>query len=325
MNSFEPLKPGDEIRVVAPAQSRRHGLDRQHQRAQERLESLGYKVTFGKFTNSVFHQGTAKAIDRASDLNDAYRDKNVKVIMAMQGGWSTNEVLPYIDWGLVKNNPKPLIGFSDITVLVNAIYAKTGVVGYLGPNYHTVGSMLEWRFTFENLAATLRQEPDRKFVKSKFWRVWSDKKRRQTKPWKALQTGEASAILVGGNLGSFYLLQGTEYQPSFDAKFILAIEDDDEAGKYTVREFSRRFESILQLPNVRKNLQGVIIGRFQPGGKVSQFDIESIVASKHLGDIPVISGVDFGHTLPLLTLPIGGKITMSVTEKVVSLIAGDSK
>ena len=116
------------------------------------------------------------------------------------------------------------------------------------------------------------------------------------------------------------MLQGTEYQPSFKSKFILAIEDDDEAGVYTAREFSRRFESLLQLPNVRKNLQGVIIGRFQPNGKVSENDIVNIVASKRLGGIPVVSGVDFGHTLPMLTLPIGGKVKISASDTAIITI-----
>lgn len=314
MKTYSPLQSGDEIRVVAPSQSERPSSKRQYERAKQRLETLDYKVTFGKSIGIIFHQGTARAEDRAADINDAYRDKSVKAVLAMQGGWSTNEVLPYIDWELVKSNPKPLIGFSDITVLLNAIYAKTGNIGYLGPAYHSLGSMNAWQYTLENFDKTLRQDAT-VLTKSRYWSVRKDKKRRKTKSWNILQTGSAEAILLGGNLGTFYLLQGTEYQPDFKSKFILAIEDDDEAGKFTAREFSRRFESILQLPDARKNLQGVIIGRFQPDSKVSETALASIVTSKNLGNIPVISGVDFGHTQPLLTLPIGGKIKISAFEK----------
>jgi muramoyltetrapeptide carboxypeptidase len=320
MKSYSPLQSGDEIRVVAPSQSMRVNSRRQYDRAKKRLESLGYKITFGKSINNVLNFGTASATDRANDINDAYQDKNVKAILAMQGGWLVNETLPLIDWKLVQNNPKPLIGFSDITVLVNAIYAKTGNIGYLGPTYHIIGAMAEWQYTLGNLNNMLIQKPNTNLVKSRFWRIWSDKKSHKTKKWQVLQSGEAEGVLIGGNLGSFYLLQGTEYQPSFQSKFILAIEDDDETGEYTAREFSRRFESLLQLPNVRKNLQGIIIGRFQPGGKVSENDITNIVASKRLGDIPVIFGVDFGHTLPMVTLPIGGKVKISANNEVVITI-----
>jgi muramoyltetrapeptide carboxypeptidase LdcA involved in peptidoglycan recycling len=313
MNTIDPLKNGDEIRVIAPSlsQSQLSKHMRQHERAKERLESLGYKVTFGKSINSKFHFGTAKAQDRAKDLNDAYEDKNVKAVLALNGGWSANEVLPYIDWNLLKANPKPLIGFSDITVLLNAIYAKTGNVGYLGPNYGTLGSMLSWRYSLDYLDKVLRQQAPLVLEKSKEWGVKRDKRKHKTKSWKILHAGQAEAVLIGGNVGTFYLLQGTDYQPSFDSEFILAIEDDDESGEYTAREFSRRLESILQLPNARKNLQGIIIGRFKPASKFKDSELESIISSKQLGDIPIVAGVDFGHTLPTVTLPIGGAIRIS--------------
>jgi len=310
-----PLKPGDEIRIIAPSRSQGSGRSRQYERAQERLESLGYKITFSKYTKSKFHLGTATAEQRAEDFNTAFADKNVKAVMAIHGGWSANEILPLVNWQLVVANPKPLFGFSDITVLLNGIYAKTGNVGYLAPNFATLGSMTSWQYTLENLNNVLTQQFPLNLTKSKEWGA-SKSDRFKTKAWKILSQGEAEATLLGGNLGTLYLLQGTEYQPKFDKPFIFALEDDDEAGKYTAREVSRRFESLLQLPNFRKNLRGVIIGRFPPDSKVTQSEIKSIVDSKLLGDIPVIAGVDYGHTLPMLTLPIGGTVRLVVNKKI---------
>jgi muramoyltetrapeptide carboxypeptidase len=312
----KPLKQGDEIRVIAPSFGKSKS-DSQSQlvRAEERLASLGYKVTYGKYLESEFHLGTASAKDRAEDFNNAYADKNVKAVLAYRGGWSANELLPYIDWGMVKANPKPIIGFSDITILLNAIYAKTGIVGYLGPNFRSLGHMTSWQYTLDNFDAALKQEFPLSLVRSKEWGV-NKSDHFKTKAWKTLSSGKAEATLIGGNIGTFYLLQGTEYQPKFDEPFIFALEDDDEAGKYTAREFSRRFESLLQLPNFRDNLQGLIIGRFQPDSKVTQSNIESIISSKQLGSIPIISGVDFGHTLPMVTLPIGSKVTLSAQDRV---------
>jgi muramoyltetrapeptide carboxypeptidase len=315
MMTYKPLKQGDEIRVIAPSFGKSKSDSKsQLVRAEKRLESLGYKVTYGKYLESEFHLGTARAKDRAEDFNNAYADKNVKAVLAYRGGWSANELLQYIDWDLVKANPKPIIGFSDITILLNSIYAKTGVVGYLGPNFRSIGHMTSWQYTLGNLDAVLKQEFPLNLIRSKEWGV-NKPDHFKTKAWKALSSGKAEAILVGGNIGTFYLLQGTEYQPKFDEPFIFALEDDDESGKYTAREFSRRFESLLQLPNFRKNLKGLIIGRFQPDSKVTQNNIESIVASKQLGDIPIISGVDFGHTLPMVTLPIGGVLNIDTGSK----------
>lgn len=310
-----PLKSGDEIRVIAPSRSQGSGKSRQYERAQERLESLGYKVTFSKYIKSKFHLGTATAEQRAEDFNSAFANKNVKAVMAIHGGWSANEILPLIDWQAVTSNPKPLLGFSDITVLLNAIYAKTGNVGYLAPNFATLGSMTSWQYTLDNLNAVLTQQSPITLTRSKEWGGYTSD-RFKTKAWKILSEGEAQATILGGNLGTLYLLQGTEYQPKFDEPFIFALEDDDEAGKYTAREVSRRFESLLQLPNFRKNLRGVIIGRFPPDSKVTQNEIKSIVDSKQLGNIPIIAGVDYGHTLPMLTLPIGGTVRLVANKRI---------
>jgi muramoyltetrapeptide carboxypeptidase len=281
MPTNQSLQPGDEIRVIAPSSSKRSNQQRRYDRAKERLETLGYVVTFGESVGNVFHLGTAKAEDRARDFNQAYADKNVKAIMAMHGGWAANEILPLIDWESVAANPKPLIGFSDITVLLNAIYAKTGVVTYLGPNFGSLGYARSWQYTIDSLSMALKCEMQG-LKASKLWGVGKEKKGHKTKPWKVLQAGTARATLLGGNAGTLYLLQGTEYLPSFDSNFILAFEDDDEAGKYTAPEFSRRLESLLQIPGVRDNIQGLLIGRFQSGAKLTDRELESIVASKKL-------------------------------------------
>lgn len=314
------LKKGDEIRVIAPSQSwGKRKYQRGYERAKERLESLGYKVTYGQSVKNVLHFGTATREDRANDFNEAFRDKNVKLVMALSGGWSANEILPLIDWRIVRTNPKPLIGFSDITVLLNAIYTKTGVSGFLGPNFSTFGRMLEWQYTLDNFELVM-QGSSQQLTKSRQWGE-RGRKRYKTKSWRRLEAGKANATLLGGNLGTFYLLQGTEYQPKFDEPFIFLLEDDNEAGSYTAREVSRRLESLLQLPNFRNNLQGLIIGRFQKSSNVSEKDIENILISKYLGHIPVVYNVDFGHTLPMLTLPIGQKISLQVDSKVNILLS----
>lgn len=314
------LEEGDEIRVIAPSQSwSKAKYQRGYERAKERLESLGYNLTFGKSVENISHFGTATREDRAKDFNEAYRDKNVKLIMALSGGWSANEILPLIDWRIVQENATPLIGFSDITVLLNAIYAKTGAQGFLGPNFSTFGRMPEWQYTLDNFNATM-QGLSKQLVKSKQWGEHG-RDRSKTKPWRCLRSGKANATLLGGNLGTFYLLQGTEYQPKFNTPFIFLLEDDDEAGRYTTREVSRRFESLLQLPGFRDNLRGLIVGRFQKGSNVSEKDIVDILMSKSLEDVPIVYNVDFGHTLPMLTLPIGRKISLVADNKVNILLS----
>ncbi|MGH7882649.1 MAG: LD-carboxypeptidase, partial [Candidatus Dormibacteraceae bacterium] len=143
----EATKPVNEIRVIAPSYYWEPGFEERDGRAKERLEGLGYKVTFGQRLASHYHLGTARVEDRIADFHKAVSDENVKIILAYSGGWSANEMLPLIDWDLVKANPKPLVGYSDITVLLNAIYAKTGNIGLLGPDYGALGKETQWQYT----------------------------------------------------------------------------------------------------------------------------------------------------------------------------------
>lgn len=305
------LQPGDEIRVIAPASSMGRKSPAHYKRAQTTLEKLGYTVTYGQRISNQDRFGTATVIDRVHDLHDAYKDKNVKAILAAHGGWSVNAILPYVNWDIVKANPKAFIGFSDITVLINAIYAKTGYVGYLGPNFSSFGSTFPSTYSTSSLQAVLSENGPVTLHKSSNWQKGPGSKSVKTAQWKVLQPGAGSGVLIGGNVGSFYLLQGNEFQPKLDVPFVLAVEDDAQDTKFTAREFDRRLESIMQLPGARKNLKALIIGRFEPESGVSKNDVTHIVQRLSLGSVPVVAGLDFGHTWPMLTLPIGGKISVS--------------
>lgn len=315
MKQYTPLQDGDEIRVVAPSQSGNVQTSSALRKAVKRIESFGYKISYGKYNADVLHFNTASANLRAKDLMDAFQDPNVKAILSINGGWSANEVLPLLDWNVIAKNPKPIIGYSDNTVLHNAVYAKTGQIGLLGPNLGTLRYQLGWRYMASNLDTMLRKKLPYELPRSKKWNQWGNERGRKTR-WRKLRSGQAEGILLGGNLGSLFLLQGTEYMPKFDQPFILAAEDDSEAGSATGMEFSRRLESLLQQPGFRDNLCGMIIGRFDDGACVKVTDVVSILDAKNLGNIPIAANMDFGHTRPMFTLPIGGMAKLEVNDKI---------
>lgn len=310
------LQPGDEIRIVAPSSAWNTDRAKQYELAKKNLEKLGFSVTYGKYLEPATHLDAVDVKLRAKDIHDAYRDNSVKAIMALNGGWLANSLLPSLDWDVVKANPKPFIGYSDITVLLNAIYAKTGNVGYLGPNLGTFGIKHEAEYTTENLRSVLCGKGKTvSLVPSKKWGEGKKRKQYITQPWEVIQPGSAEGTLIGGNIATLYLLQGTDYYPMFKEDTVLALEDDDEAGEYTTREFDRRLESILQQSNARKYIKAIVIGRFQSASKVAMEDIRQVIRSKNLKNIPVVANVDFGHTQPLLTLPIGGRMSVSAKAK----------
>ena len=147
----EKLKIGDEIRVIAPSRSMCILSDETIQNAKERIEKLGFIVTFGK---NVLHTigedyNCASIEDRIEDLHAAFKDQNVKAILSVIGGFNVNQILDYIDYDLIKQNPKIICGFSDITALTNSIYAKTGLVTYSGPHFSSFGMKKGFDYTEE--------------------------------------------------------------------------------------------------------------------------------------------------------------------------------
>lgn len=130
------LKYGDEIRVISPSSSiERVGGFEDNIISKIRLEDLGFKVTFGRHILENDRLYSSSINSRLSDIHEAFSDENVKAILTTIGGLNCNELLPYIDWNLIKQNPKMFIGYSDTTSLHNAIRAKTGLVTYYGPSY----------------------------------------------------------------------------------------------------------------------------------------------------------------------------------------------
>lgn len=147
----EKLKFGDEIRIIAPSRSMNILKEDVIKIAKSRLEDLGFKVSFGKnVKNSINNDYKCASVeDRVNDLHDAFTDKNVKAILTVIGGYNVNQILDEIDYNLIKNNPKILCGFSDITALTNAIYTKTGLVTYSGVHFSSFGMKYGFEYSLE--------------------------------------------------------------------------------------------------------------------------------------------------------------------------------
>ncbi len=311
------LKPGDEIRIVAPAVSLSIISEDCKKLAEERLINLGLKVTYGKnvYKKNDFDSSSIK--ERVQDLHDAFNDKKVKGILTVVGGYNTNQILSYLDYELIRNNPKVLCGFSDITALQNAILKKSGLITYSGPHFSSFGMIKGFDYTLNYFKKVLMSEEETEIIPSKEWSddVWFlDQEKREfinNEGYKAINEGEAEGEIIGDNLCTLNLLQGTEFMPSLKGS-ILFIEDDDESNKGT---FDRDLQSLIHLPDF-KFVKGMVLGRFQKGSKIDSKILKEIIHSKkELSSIPIISNVDFGHTSPKITFPIGGKVKIISKNK----------
>jgi muramoyltetrapeptide carboxypeptidase LdcA involved in peptidoglycan recycling len=312
----EKLKRGDEIRIIAPARSIKLPFITKEvvARAVKNLNSVGLKVSFGEYVNEIDEFGSSTIEHRLEDLHDAFEDRGVKAVMSVIGGYNSNQLLEDIDYGLIKRNPKVFVGYSDITALEHAIFKKTGLVCYSGPNFFNLGYKHDFGYTMDYFSKCLFSSNPFTVMPASAVSEWSHSKEKDISyknsgNWR-LQEGHARGPIMGANLCTLNLLQGTEFMPSFD-KSVLFVEDDRESS---VGNFDRDLQSLLQLPDA-KSIKGLVVGRSQEDSQIPRKTLERVVNTKKaLKGVPVLANVDFGHTYPLITFPIGGEVSLSVEK-----------
>jgi muramoyltetrapeptide carboxypeptidase len=318
------LKKGDGVRVIAPSRSIALSFigEDLKERAKKRLEDLGLVVSFGKHIHESDAFESTTIEHRIEDLHAAFADDSIQLILTVIGGFNSNQLLKSIDYDLIKKHPKIFCGFSDITALATAIYAKTGLVTYSGPHFFNFGQKRNFDYTrdyfqhclFENNPIDLH--PSDGYIDDYWAMKQDDAIIHPNTGWTVLQSGEARGAIIGGNLGTLHLLQGTEFMPTPSGDIILFIEDDREDHPAS---FDRHLQSLLHQPIAQK-IKGVVIGRCENKSGMTNELLQEIIASKkELEGIPIIANVDFGHTTPMCTFPIGGtaKIVASDRPKII--------
>lgn len=310
----EKLKSGDEIRVIAPSRGIKIiGMD-SRKRAEERFAAMGLTVSLGKNTLEENWDafGTSSIAGRVEDLHEAFADPKVKAIFTMIGGFNSNQLLPFLDYELIKKNPKILCGFSDITALLNGIYAQSGLVTFSGPHYSSFGMLKGFEYTWEIMQKMLLGsghyllEPAAEWSDDLWFIDQENRNMIKNEGYWQIQPGMAEGTLIGGNLGTFNLLNGSPYRPEFKADTILFVEDCFHSGGDDA-DFLRNLQALAYQPDFKK-VKAVLIGRFQKASGMTREKMDYIIHSiPQLASLPVIANLDFGHTTPMVTLPIGGR------------------
>lgn len=309
------LRQGSHVRVIAPARSLAIIGEDSRRIADGRFDDLGLRVSFGRHVNEIDAFASSSTAHRLEDLHEAFEDATVDAIMTVIGGYSSNELLPSIDWELVAANPKILCGYSDITALQLAILTRTGLVTYSGPHYSTFGMERHLDQTLGWFRSCLFTSEPFDVGPSATWSddLWfldqQDRRIEANPGWWNIQRGEANGLLLGGNLATMSLLFGTGLLPDL-SDTILWLEDDLEASPWI---FRRHLWALVQQPSFQ-NVKGLVIGRFQRASQMTESLISEIIESLGLGHIPVLANVDVGHTDPLATLPVGGEAELVVDD-----------
>lgn len=305
------LKPGDTVGLFCPAAPAY--LRETVQITLESLQALGLKTKLSPHFYDRYGYLAGRDEDRAADLNALFADSSVQAVMAMHGGWGCARILPLLNYEQMRRTPKILIGYSDITALLLAINAKTGLVTMHGPegaatwNSFTVSHLK--RILIDGEAATL-QNPTTK----------GDTLTQTTDRITTLHPGIAHGRLVGGNLTVLSHLVGTPYLPDFKGA-ILFLEDVHE----DVYRMDRMLTQ-LKLAGILDQLAGFVFGkctRCEPdsGGGYGSLTLEEILDTyiKPLG-IPAYSGAMIGHITDKFTVPVGLPAEVDASQGTIRLL-----
>ena len=311
------LKIGDHIRVVSPSSSiERIGGFEANVAAKEKLEALGFRLSFSEhyFKNDIFD--SAPIASRVADLEAAFANETIDAILTTIGGFNCNELLPYLDFDLIAQNPKIFCGYSDTTALLNAIYAKTGMQTYMGPAYSSFKMEQGQQYQTTSWLNAVTQDtyqltPSLEWSSDAWYLPDAPRTFFQTE-WKVYNPGQASGIAIGGNISTLNLLTGTEFAPRPD-KYVLFLEEAEDDDYLII---ARHLTALLQ---TYPNPQAVVFGRFPKETKLTE-EILLTILDKHpiLKKVPVLYDLDFAHTQPLFTITIGGQVeidtkTFSIT------------
>lgn len=304
------IKKGAHIRVIAPVRSLKLLSEATIKEATDRLEKFGFKLSFGKHVNEIDEFNSSSIVSRLEDLHAAFKDKEVDAILTVIGGYNSNQLLQYIDYELIAKNPKVICGFSDVTALANAITAKTGMVTYIGPHFSSWAMKYGLEYSIENFIKCCMEESAYDLTSSKKWSddPWylNQEKREfiSNEGYWILNPGHAFGRIVGGHARCLNALQGTQFWPGFDDS-ILILEEDAEINPQL---FDRQLQSLIHQFDF-KGVKGILIGRFQKETKMTRELLQKIIDTKQkLKNLPIVANVDFGHTTPLATLPVGGSL-----------------
>ena len=294
------LTNGDLIGIISPASSP-DDLEKIG-KSVKYFESIGYKVIVGK--NVGKYRGYLAGTDeeRLNDLHDMFRNKDVKAIICLRGGYGSGRILDKINYNLISKNPKILVGYSDITALHAAIYKKTGLVTFAGP-----------------MAAVDFYENPSSFTEEHFWNLLTNNKKigkianPDGESFYSLNKGRGEGRIFPANLTVLASLIGTDYFPNLKDT-VWVFEDIDEPPYRIDRMFNQ-----LRLYNVFKQSKGIILGRFvncYESDKSKRTLTLNEVITDYFGNlkIPVLYNIKHGHISDNITFPIGLKTKVNASR-----------
>lgn len=315
MDNIKPqrLRKGQTIGVVAPASPCNEHI--QIEVALETIASLGFRVKPGRHLYERFGYLAGSDQDRAEDINQMFADDEVDGIITLRGGYGSARILPYLDYALIRSHPKVLTGFSDITAVLNAVYAKTGLITFHGPE----AEMVYTPYVLAEFQKVLMATDRNVTIGSPPVVIGSPGVVERDNRLRRLVPGIARGRLIGGNLTLLVDLLGTPFEPDFQDKLLFI----EETG--TTTDQVDRCLSHLWLAGKLQQVRGVIFGKFSDISYLPtwawRLTLEEVLVERCRAlNIPTLRGIMFGHIDDQTTLPIGCEAELDVAAGTLTLV-----
>ena len=288
------LKIGDTIGVVAPSNPIIGENKEEVNKAKKIIEKEGFKVKFSKnfFSNSLGYSASAK--EKADDINEMFKDSEIKMIWCAKGGENSNTTFEFLDFELIKNNPKIFCGYSDITSLTNVITEKTGLVTFSSTNFKTIATD-ETDYSLNEVI--------KRFVKQSLEIGINGE------DYKTIIPGIAEGKLIGGNLSLIKGLICGKYKVDFTDKILFL----EELGFETCPTLVSNYISYMKQNEVFNKVKGVWVGNYEHESGIA---LEKILIDI-IGDNynkPIIKSNNFGHCETKTVIPVGTKARINTNE-----------
>ena len=296
------LKRGDTIAMIAPAGA---VFNRSYiPKFKAALEEMGFKVVRGKTLDE--REGYLAGNDelRAQEINEMFANPEINGMIAMRGGWGCARMLHLIDYNTIRNNPKVLMGYSDLTSLLTAIYARTGLITFHGP----VGYSTWNEFSNAYVRKVLMQNRENVVFRNPSGNA----------DFYTIKAGVSEGELIGGNLTVLTGIMGSSYLPDWKGKILFLEETREEVYRVD------RMMTQLKLAGVLDGLSGFVFGKClhcEPEEPENSFDLKEVLDHhiKPLG-IPAMYGTMIGHILNKFTLPVGIKASIDAQAGAIELL-----
>lgn len=294
------------------------------------LETMGFRVRVGENASAISGHTAGTVEQRVSDLHAMFVDDEVRAIICSIGGYNSNALLDRLDYGLIRQNPTILIGYSDPTFLLLGIHKMTGLATFHGPSLMPQFGEADGLHPYTEhwfRKILMSTDPPGETSPSGFsiheYLEWDrdDTRERREEPNenpRTVKPGRAEGPLVAGNLCTLAALAGTPYLPDLEG-VILCIEISEEEDT----AWSDRYLTHLRLLGAFSKASALVVGRTHPASGFSNEDPleKMLLVATNEFDLPIATGFDFGHTDPMLTLPIGPRASVDFAdEPILSLL-----